>query len=138
MPYVSASIILQLLTVVIPKLEELKKEGEEGRRVITRWTRYGTVVLAFIQGMLMATALEGGALGANTVLDPGWGFRFSTIITLTAGTVVHHVARRADQRARHRQRHLARDLRRHRHRAFRRRSRTSGTWCAPTSSRRSA
>jgi preprotein translocase subunit SecY len=86
MPYVSASIILQLLTVVIPKLEELKKEGEEGRRVITRWTRYGTVVLAFIQGMLMATALEGGALGANTVLDPGWGFRFSTVITLTAGT----------------------------------------------------
>ncbi len=86
MPYVSASIILQLLTVVIPKLEELKKEGEEGRRVITRWTRYGTVVLAFIQGLLMATALEGGALGANTVLDPGWGFRFSTIITLTAGT----------------------------------------------------
>jgi len=86
MPYVSASIILQLLTVVIPKLEELKKEGEEGRRVITRWTRYGTVILAFIQGMLMATALESGALGANTVLDPGWGFRFSTIITLTAGT----------------------------------------------------
>jgi len=86
MPYVSASIILQLLTVVIPKLEELKKEGEEGRRVITRWTRYGTVVLAFIQGMLMATALENGALGANTVLDPGWAFRFSTIITLTAGT----------------------------------------------------
>ncbi|MEX2204705.1 MAG: preprotein translocase subunit SecY [Myxococcota bacterium] len=86
MPYVSASIILQLLTVVIPKLEELKKEGEEGRRVITRWTRYGTVVLAFIQGMLMATALEGGALGANTVLEPGWAFRFSTVITLTAGT----------------------------------------------------
>ncbi len=86
MPYVSASIILQLLTVVIPKLEALKKEGEEGRRVITRWTRYGTVVLAVIQGMLMATALESGALGANTVLDPGWAFRFSTIITLTAGT----------------------------------------------------
>ncbi len=86
MPYVSASIILQLLTVVIPKLEELKKEGEEGRRVITRWTRYGTVILAVIQGMLMATALEGGALGANTVLDPGWAFRFSTVITLTAGT----------------------------------------------------
>lgn len=86
MPYVSASIILQLLTVVIPKLDELKKEGEEGRRVITRWTRYGTVILAVIQGMLMATALESGALGANTVLDPGWAFRFSTIITLTAGT----------------------------------------------------
>jgi preprotein translocase subunit SecY len=86
MPYVSASIILQLLTVVIPKLEELKKEGEEGRRVITRWTRYGTIVLAVIQGMLMATALENGALGANTVLDPGWAFRVSTVITLTAGT----------------------------------------------------
>jgi len=86
MPYVSASIILQLLTVVIPKLEEMKKEGEEGRRVITRWTRYGTVILAFIQGMLMATALENGALGANTVLDPGWAFRLSTVITLTAGT----------------------------------------------------
>jgi len=86
MPYVSASIILQLLTVVIPKLEELKKEGEEGRRVITRWTRYGTVILAVVQGMLMATALEGGALGANTVLEPGWAFRFSTILTLTAGT----------------------------------------------------
>ena len=86
MPYVSASIILQLLTVVIPKLDELKKEGEEGRRVITRWTRYGTIVLATIQGMLMATALENGALGANTVLDPGWAFRISTVITLTAGT----------------------------------------------------
>ena len=86
MPYVSSSIILQLLSVVIPKLDELRKEGEEGRRVITRWTRYGTVVLAVIQGMLMATALENGALGANTVLDPGWAFRFSTIITLTAGT----------------------------------------------------
>jgi preprotein translocase subunit SecY len=86
MPYVSASIILQLLSVVIPKLEELKKEGEEGRRVITRWTRYGTVVLAVIQGMLMATALEGGALGANTVMDPGWAFRVSTVFTLTAGT----------------------------------------------------
>lgn len=86
MPYVSASIILQLLTVVIPKLEELKKEGDEGRRVITRWTRYGTVILAVVQGMLMATALEGGALGANTVLEPGWAFRFSTILTLTAGT----------------------------------------------------
>ncbi len=86
MPYVSASIILQLLTVVIPKLEELKKEGEEGRRVITRWTRYGTIVLAVIQGLLMATALENGALGANTVLDPGWFFRISTVVTLAAGT----------------------------------------------------
>ncbi len=86
MPYISASIILQLLTVVIPKLEELKKEGEEGRRVITRYTRYGTVMLAIVQGFMMATALEQGAFGQNAVLHPGWGFRIMAVITLTAGT----------------------------------------------------
>jgi preprotein translocase subunit SecY len=86
MPYVSSSIILQLLAVVIPKLDELRKEGEEGRRVITRYTRYGTVVLAVVQGFLMATALENGALGANTVMNPGWMFRITTIMTLAAGT----------------------------------------------------
>ncbi len=86
MPYISASIILQLLTVVIPRLEELKKEGEEGRRVITRYTRYGTVVLAVLQGLLMATALEGGAFGPNTVLEPGWSFRLLAVLTLAAGT----------------------------------------------------
>jgi preprotein translocase subunit SecY len=86
MPYVSASIILQLLTVVIPKLDELRKEGEEGRRTITRYTRYGTIVLAIIQGMLLATGLENGAFGANTVVNPGWGFRAMTVITLTSGT----------------------------------------------------
>ena len=86
MPYISMSIILQLLTVVIPRLEELKKEGEEGRRVITRWTRYGTVALALVQGFLMATALEAGAFGPGTVLDPGWSFRLMTMLTLSAGT----------------------------------------------------
>jgi len=86
MPYISASIIIQLLTVVIPQLEELKKEGEEGRRVITRYTRYGTVGLAIVQGFLMATALESGLFGPNTVIDPGWSFRIMTVITLTAGT----------------------------------------------------
>ena len=86
MPYISASIILQLMTVVIPRLEELKKEGEEGRRVITRYTRYGTVILAVIQGFLMATGLEGGIFGHQAVLDPGWAFRLKTVITLTAGT----------------------------------------------------
>ncbi len=86
MPYISASIILQLLTVVIPKLEELKKEGEEGRRVITRYTRYGTVVLAVLQGFLMATALENGAFGPNTVIEPGWTFRIIAVLTLAAGT----------------------------------------------------
>ncbi len=86
MPYISASIILQLLTVVVPKLEELKKEGEEGRRTITRYTRYGTVGLAIVQGLLLATALENGSFGASTVLEPGWSFRIMTVITLTAGT----------------------------------------------------
>jgi preprotein translocase subunit SecY len=86
MPYISASIILQLLTVVIPRLAELKKEGEEGRRVVTRYTRYLTVCLALLQGFLMATALESGIFGARTVMDPGLAFRLMTMITLTAGT----------------------------------------------------
>ena len=86
MPYVSSSIILQLLAVVIPKLDELRKEGEEGRRVITRYTRYGTVALAIVQGILMATALENGALGPNTVTSPGWGFVATTVVSLAAGT----------------------------------------------------
>ncbi|MCP4003786.1 MAG: preprotein translocase subunit SecY [bacterium] len=86
MPYISASIILQLLTAVVPKLEELKKEGEEGRRVITRYTRYGTVLLATVQGFLMATALEGGAFGANTVIEPGMAFRLMAVVTFTSGT----------------------------------------------------
>lgn len=86
MPYISSSIILQLLTVVIPRLAELKKEGEEGRRVVTRYTRYLTVALALLQGFMMAMALEGGVFGTRTVIEPGIGFRLMTMITLTAGT----------------------------------------------------
>ncbi|MBW2281461.1 MAG: preprotein translocase subunit SecY [Deltaproteobacteria bacterium] len=86
MPYISSSIILQLLTVVIPRLAELKKEGEEGRRVVTRYTRYLTVILAVLQGYLMATALESGIFGPRTVFEPGLQFRLMTMITLTAGT----------------------------------------------------
>ena len=82
MPYISASIILQLLTVVIPHLERLKKEGEHGRKKITQYTRYGTVVLSIIQGFGIAVGLE--KMGA--VLSPGWDFRLMTVITLTAGT----------------------------------------------------
>ena len=82
MPYISASIILQLLTVVIPHLEQLKKEGEQGRKKITQYTRYGTVVLSVIQGFGIAVGLE--KMGA--VLVPGWHFRLMTVITLTAGT----------------------------------------------------
>ncbi len=88
MPYISASIILQLLTVVIPYLEKLKKEGEAGRKKITQYTRYGTVFLSVIQGFGMAVGLENmtGPAGSQIVLQPGWGFRLMTVITLTAGT----------------------------------------------------
>ncbi len=88
MPYISASIILQLLTVVVPHLERLSKEGEAGRRKITQYTRYGTVLLSLIQGFGIAYGLEGmtGPGGATVVLHPGWAFRIITVITLTAGT----------------------------------------------------
>ncbi|RLA93237.1 MAG: preprotein translocase subunit SecY, partial [Deltaproteobacteria bacterium] len=88
MPYISAAIILQLLTVVVPHLERLQKEGELGRRKINQYTRYGTVLLCFIQGFGIAIGLEGmrGAAGEMIVLHPGWGFRLTTMITLAAGT----------------------------------------------------
>jgi preprotein translocase subunit SecY len=88
MPYISASIILQLLVVVVPHLEKLSKEGEAGRRKITQYTRYGTVLLSLIQGLGIAVGLESmaGPSGASIVLEPGWSFRIMTVITLTAGT----------------------------------------------------
>ena len=88
MPYISASIILQLLTVVIPTLEKLSKEGEAGRKKITQYTRYGTVVISLIQGFGIAVGLEQmrGAAGELVVYNAGWGFRLMTMITLTAGT----------------------------------------------------
>jgi len=88
MPYISASIILQLLTVAVPYLEKLSKEGESGRRKITQYTRYGTVLLSLIQGFGIAIGLENmaGPTGASIVIDTGWGFRLMTVITLTAGT----------------------------------------------------
>jgi preprotein translocase subunit SecY len=88
MPYISASIILQLLTVVIPYLERLQKEGEMGRKKIVQYTRYGTVVLSMVQGFGIAIGLENmrGAAGEMIVMAPGWSFRILTVITLTAGT----------------------------------------------------
>jgi preprotein translocase subunit SecY len=88
MPYISASIILQLLTVVVPTLERLSKEGEAGRRKITQYTRYGTVLISLIQGFGISIGLEQmrGAAGELVVYDPGWGFRLMTMITLTGGT----------------------------------------------------
>ncbi len=85
MPYISASIILQLLTVVVPHLSKLAKEGERGRKTIIQYTRYGTIGIALIQGFGISLGLEGMQQGAF-VLEPGWPFRFMTVITLTAGT----------------------------------------------------
>ena len=84
MPYISSSIIMQLMTVVSPQLEALKKEGEAGRRKITQYTRYGTVVLASFQALGIAIALEGQP---HLVLDPGFTFHITTMITLVAGTM---------------------------------------------------
>jgi len=84
MPYISASIIMQLLTVVSPTLEALKKEGESGRRKITQYTRYGTVVLSAFQALGISIALESQP---GLVLDPGLAFRFTTVITLMTGTM---------------------------------------------------
>jgi preprotein translocase subunit SecY len=88
MPYISASIILQLLTVVVPYLERLQKEGEIGRRKIIQYTRYGTVILSIIQGFGIAMWMEAqqGMDGAPVVLNPGWSFRLLSMITLAAGT----------------------------------------------------
>ncbi len=89
MPYISASIILQLLTVVIPYLERLSKEGEAGRRKITQYTRYGTVFLSVVQGLFISIGIEKieAPSGGSVVFDPGWSFRLMTVLTLTCGTV---------------------------------------------------
>ncbi|MBW2245821.1 MAG: preprotein translocase subunit SecY [Deltaproteobacteria bacterium] len=88
MPYISASIILQLLTVTIPHLERLSKEGEQGRKKITQYTRYGTILLSIIQGFGISIGLESMSSpgGAPVVIHPGWEFRIMTVMTLTAGT----------------------------------------------------
>jgi preprotein translocase subunit SecY len=89
MPYISASIIFQLLTVVVPQLEALKKEGEAGRNKITQYTRYATVGLSIIQGLMISIGLEGMAAPVGNemiVITPGWPFRLMTILTLTTGT----------------------------------------------------
>lgn len=88
MPYISSSIIFQLLTVVVPSIEKLSKEGESGRKKIIQYTRYGTVLLSVVQGLGIAIGLESmrGPAGELVVPVPGWGFRLLTVLTLTAGT----------------------------------------------------
>ncbi len=88
MPYISASIIIQLLSSVYPPLEQIKKEGEAGRRKLTQYTRYLTVVLAAFQALGIAIALEGQRIGmVSVVIDPGWVFRMTAVITLMTGTL---------------------------------------------------
>ncbi len=89
MPYISSSIIMQLLTAVIPALEKTSKEGQAGHKKINQYTRYGTVILAIIQSFFIALWLESPSSfgGVQIVSDPGWGFRFTTVMTLTAGTI---------------------------------------------------
>ncbi len=84
MPYISASIIMQLMTYVVPTFEQMKKEGEAGRRKITQYTRYGTVGLALFQSFGIAVALEASQ---GLVISPGWGFRLTAVVSLTAGTM---------------------------------------------------
>src|SRR5688572_313857 len=94
MPYISASIIMQLMTMVSKHVEELRKEGESGRRKLEQYTRYGTIVLSLFQGFALATWLEGlnaemsGARFADVVSTPGWSFRLLTVLTLTTGTAL--------------------------------------------------
>ncbi len=89
MPYISASIIMQILTTVIPSLEALKKEGEAGRKKINQYTRYGTVFLAAFQAYGIAVGLEGQTSSVGAVVhDPGLFFRFVTIVTLVGGTLL--------------------------------------------------
>jgi preprotein translocase subunit SecY len=88
MPYISASIILQLMSMVVPYLEQLRKEGEQGQKRITQYTRYGTVVLSLIQGFFISLGLEQiqTPAGGLVVANPGWAFRAMTVMTLTSGT----------------------------------------------------
>ena len=111
MPYISASIIIQLMTTVFPELEALKKEGEAGRKIINQYTRYGTVGLAAVQAYGIAIGLEHWG---NVVIDPGLFFR---IYRRDHPDRRHHspdVDRRTDHQPRRRQRHIADHLRRHR------------------------
>ncbi len=89
MPYISSSIIMQLLTAVIPSLEKLSKEGQAGYKKINQFTRYGTVALALVQSFFIALWLESPSTfgGLQIISEPGWGFRFSTVMTLTCGTI---------------------------------------------------
>ena len=136
MPYITASIILQLMTVVVPTLEKLQKEGELGRRKITQWTRYLTIILSVLQSFGIAQGLM--SMQQGIVINPGLRVRHADDSLADHRLGVHHVAGRADQRARRRQRHVADHL--HRHRggaAARHREHLPATSSSPTNGARS-
>ena len=110
-PYITASIVVQVISTASPRLEALRKEGESGRRKLNQYTRYLAVVFCAVQAYGIAIGLEASP---GVVINPGWFFRISTVITPRRRHHVPDVARRADHRARRRQRHLADHLRRHR------------------------
>ncbi len=115
MPYISASIILQLLAVIWPYLEKLQKEGEVGRRKITQYTRYGTIVLSIVQALgISIWVTKIGGTTEPIVLNPGFMFFLTTVRHAHHRHRVHHVAGRADHGPRDRQRDLADHLRGHR------------------------
>jgi preprotein translocase subunit SecY len=88
MPYITSSIIMSLLVKAFPTLEAMQKEGEAGRRKINQYSRYGTILICVIQGLMLAVTLEGGlGSGVSVVREPGWMFRFMTVLTLTAGSL---------------------------------------------------
>ena len=124
MPYVSASIILQLLTMVFKPLDDLRKEGEQGQRKINQYTRYGTIGLSLVQAFGIAISLEAlnngdlsdSAAVGDVVTHAGWGFRLDEHADAHDGHGLHDVGRRADHRAGHRQRNLAAHLRGYRRR----------------------
>ena len=129
MPYITASIILQLLVVVWPYLERLQKEGELGRRKITQYTRYLTIISSIFQSFTIALTLtREGVSGQSLVYNPGLAIYFDDDPDADDGIGVHHVARRADQRSRHRQRHVVDYFCGHRGRSCRARSRAFGPW----------
>ena len=138
MPYISASIIVQLMSSAIPSLEALKKEGETGRKKMNQYTRYLTVLIALVQSYGISVGLQGmhGNNGAVAVANPGWFFQASCVVTLVGGTMFLDVARRTDHRARHRQRHLAHHLLRHRRQPAERPGQPARTGAAPAASRR--
>ena len=110
MPYITASIIFQLLTVIYEPLAKLPKEGEMGRRKITQWTRYVTVMLGVVQSIAIALTLTNTQTGQSMVTIGKWSFIPLCVLTLTAGHGVHHVAGGADYRARDWERHEPPDL----------------------------